>query len=60
MEYMTTQEAADLWGYSENTIRKWCREGVLLVEVKAEKIRGRWIIPAKAQCPKPIRKKEHR
>ena len=58
MEYMTTKEAADLWGYPVTEIRKWCKEGLLYSMVKAEKKSGRWQIPLNAQCPKPIKKKE--
>lgn len=58
MEFMTTKEASALWGYTEDTIRKWCQEGKLSVTYKAEKKNGRWQIPAKAECPKPIKKKE--
>ena len=45
VEYITVQEAAEKWGYSESTIRKWCKEGVLSVECKAEKKRdvGRFL-----------------
>ena len=56
MEYMTTREASDLWGYPESTIRKWCRDGKLFTVLKAEKKSGRWQIPTSAQCPKPIKK----
>ena len=56
MEYITTKEAAELWGYSEDTIRKWCRKGMLTVVCKPEKKNGRWQIPANIQCPKVIKK----
>lgn len=58
MEYMTTKEASERWGYSEATIRKWCKEGLLFTVHKAEKKSGRWQIPAGAQCPKSIKKGE--
>lgn len=58
MEYMTTKEAAALWGYKEATIRKWCKEGKLIVICKAEKKSGRWQIPSNVQCPKPIKVKK--
>ncbi len=45
MEYMTTKEAAERWGFSEETIRKWCKSNQLSAVVKAEKVRGRWRIP---------------
>lgn len=58
MEYMTTQEASERWGYPVTTIRKWCKEGSLFSVVKAEKKNGRWQIPTCAECPKPIKHKE--
>lgn len=60
MEYITTREASDLWGYPESTIRKWCRDGELFTVLKAEKKSGRWQIPINAQCPKPIKKETKR
>lgn len=56
MEYITVQEAAERWGYCASTIRKWCAEGLLSVEYKAEKKNGRWQIPAGSTCPKPVKK----
>ncbi len=29
MEYMGTKEAAEKWGYTQNTISAMCREGVI-------------------------------
>ena len=55
MEYITVKEAAARWGYSEKTIRKWCKEGLFAVVCNAEKKSGRWQIPAAAHCPKPIK-----
>jgi len=55
MDYMTTKEASAKWGYSEATIRKWCREENLFVVCKAVKKSGRWQIPADAQCPAPVK-----
>ena len=55
MDYMTVKDASALWGYSADTIRKWCREGVLFAVVKAEKRNGRWVIPANVACPKSIK-----
>ena len=55
MEYITVKEAAARWGYSEETIRKWCKQGLFSVVCKAEKKSGRWQIPVAAQCPKPIK-----
>lgn len=56
MEYMGTKEAADIWGYSQATIAKWCREGKIQLEVKPKKKGGQWQIPVNAKCPKPKRK----
>ena len=58
MNYMTTKEAAEKWGYSEGTICKWCREGKFSVVCKAEKKNGRWQIPEAAICPKPLKGKK--
>ena len=55
MDYITTKEASERWGYSEATIRRWCKEGSLSVVCKAEKVSGRWNIPATAKCPKSIK-----
>lgn len=57
MDYMTTKEASTKWGYSESTIREWCKSGLLSVVCKAEKVSGRWQIPLAAKCPKPLKKK---
>lgn len=58
MEYMTIKEAAERWGYSESTIRKWCNSDQLFVVVRAEKVSGRWRIPVNAECPKQIKTKK--
>ena len=52
MEYITTKEAAERWGCSESTVRKWCQNGLLFSIRKAEKVSGRWRIPVDAKCPK--------
>lgn len=57
MDFITTKEAAEKWGYSEATIRKWCQMGLFTVTHQAEKKSGRWQIPATAQCPKKVKKK---
>jgi len=57
MEYITPKEAAEKWGYTEATIRKWCKMGMLSVVCRPEKVDGRWRIPANADCPKSIKKK---
>ena len=55
MKYISVKEAAKKWGYSESTIRKWCREGIISVTLGAEKKDGRWLIPENAKCPKNIK-----
>ena len=59
MEYMGVKEAAEKWGYSESTVRKWCRDEKIQLLVKPEKVSGRWRIPAKAECPEKIRIREN-
>jgi len=54
MKYLTVKEVAIKWGYSEATIRKWCKDGIIKVTVRAEKKNGHWQIPIDAQCPKKI------
>ena len=56
LDYITTKEAAEKWGYSEGTIRKWCNEGLLFIVARPIKKSGRWQIPADAECPNPIKK----
>lgn len=51
-KYITVKEFAEKYGYSESTVRKWCRTGQLSVTLEAIKESGRWKIPADAQCPK--------
>ena len=56
MKYLTVKEVAEKWGYSEATIRKWCKDGLIKVTVGAEKKSGHWQIPENAQCPKEIKR----
>lgn len=56
MNYISVKEAAKKWGYSESTIRKWCKNGLLNVTYSAEKKNGQWQIPEDAQCPKITKK----
>lgn len=58
MEHITTKEAAERWGYTEATIRNWCKDGLLFVVARPVKKSGRWQIPADAECPKPIKSKK--
>lgn len=55
IEYLTVKEAAAKWGYCDDTIRKWCREGKIKVTIEAEKINNRWQIPISAECPKKVK-----
>ena len=57
MEYMSTKEASEKWGYSVSTIQKWCREGKLTQVIKAEKNKrnGHWKIPIDVECLCPIK-----
>ena len=49
MEYMTTQEAADLWGIKVRRVQTLCEQG----KVESAKRLGHiWVIPA--GTPKPI------
>jgi len=57
MDYMTVKEAAELWGYSESTIRKWCKNDKIVLEIHAEKVSNCWRIPRGASCPKRVKAK---
>lgn len=47
---MGAPEAADIWGYSPDTVRRWCREGK--IPGAEQDGRGRpWRIPDNAQPP---------
>lgn len=53
---MGTKEAAAKWGYSQSTISKWCREG--LIPKATQDAKGSpWHIPKDAVCPKLPRNK---
>lgn len=51
MQFITVKEASEKWGYSEDRIRRWCREGKIKLVAAAIKISGRWQIPSDAECP---------
>lgn len=53
-EYMGTAKAAEKWGYSKQTISKWCRTGQVK-GAKQDKKGSPWRIPINSQCPKPIK-----
>lgn len=54
---MGTKEASELWGYSQNTISKWCREGII-PGAEQDAAGSPWHIPKNAKCPKQIKIKE--
>ena len=42
------------WGYTQATISKWCREG-LIPNATQDKPKSPWHIPKDAQCPRKIK-----
>lgn len=48
MNYLTTQEAADLWGISRRRVTVLCDEGRVKGAIRKGKV---WLIPAKAEKP---------
>ena len=52
---MGTREASEKWGYTPETIRKWCKKGLL--DANQDKPGSPWHITKDAVCPKPIRYK---
>ena len=55
-ESMGTKEAGDKWGYTQATIRQWCRAG-LIPGADHDAKGSPWHIPKDAKCPKPIKQK---
>lgn len=55
LQYLSVKEVAKKWGYSESTIRNWCKEGLIKVTIGAEKKNGHWQIPIDAECPKKVK-----
>lgn len=51
---MGTREASEKWGYSQSTISKWCREG-LIKDATQDAPGSPWHIPKDAVCPKNIK-----
>ncbi len=49
-DYMGTKEASEKWEYSQATILKWCKDG-LIDGVEQDKKGSPWRIPANAKCP---------
>lgn len=51
---MTTQEAADKWGVTKSTVKKWCRYDLIPGVYKVKMHRGMtWILPDDAVPPPP-------
>ena len=54
MADIRTKEAAERWGYSQSTIQKWCKQG--LIKGATQDAPGSpWHIPQNAECPKKLR-----
>lgn len=51
-----TKEASERWGYTQETIRKWCAEG-LIPNATQDKKGSPWHIPSDATCPRKIKTK---
>lgn len=49
-----TDEASKRWGYSQETVRKWCAIG-LIKGAMQDKKGSPWHIPQNAECPKKIK-----
>lgn len=56
MAEMGTREASEKWGYTQATISKWCKQG-LISGVTQDKAGSPWHIPKNAECPKKIKNK---
>ena len=54
MSDMGTKKAAELWGYTQATVTKWCRDG-LIPGATQDKPGSTWHIPIDAKCPKKIK-----
>lgn len=54
---MGTLEASRKWGYTQATIRKWCKVG-LIKNASRDKEGSPWHIPKDAICPKLLKKEK--
>ena len=54
MSDIGTLEASRRWGYTQETIRKWCAKG-LIKNATQDRKGSTWHIPADAECPKKIK-----
>jgi len=52
--YMGVTDASKKWGYTPETIRKWCREGIIK-DVEQDASGRPWRIPSDAICPRKIK-----
>lgn len=50
-----TLEASKKWGYTQETIRRWCREG-MIEGATQDKVGSSWHIPENAKCPKKVKR----
>ena len=57
MSDIGTKEAAERWGYTPDTIRKWCANG-LIPNATHDGKGSPWHIPEDAVCPKKVKKKD--
>ena len=62
MDYMTTKEAASIWGISDRRVLQYCNAGRM---VGAVKMGNTWLIPKSAKKPadgrfKSVKNKENR
>ena len=53
---VSTREKAREWGYTEDTVRKWCREGKI-DGADQDRKGSPWRIPKDAKCPSKIKRK---
>ena len=54
MADMGTKEASEKWGYTQATIRIWCKNG--LIEGATQDSSGSpWHIPKDAKCPRKVK-----
>ena len=58
MEYMGTKEASKRWGYSQNTISQWCRDG-LIKAAEQDRKGSPWRIPVHTECPKTTKRSQN-
>lgn len=48
MKWLSTAEAAQKWGIAEQTIRRYCRNGLIPDAVQAKRS---WLLPYSSKCP---------